>query len=557
MKRLLKLYPCGFSGRTGDGGEVDSEDRGQLTTFPALGRQAANLTHLILRQFCLPVILATLRRLSAFGDAILNILFARAGKHMIRTKTRRIVAAVAKVETLGNGTDHQFISGSVDENVSLADSQAPISETDFGAWPFEASIAFGKILKHGFHQRITAILSWHCRDLLNPACKAAAAFARCAALIMLSLFVTENKGLSQFSNATRIQGRNVAPTAPTNTQVLAWDSATSTWKPAAASGGGAPPFSAVTAGTNATALVMGTGGSLTISGSGTINATSLGTMTTINGLTNVINMGAGTDIFGDPVPNATNRFSVFSETVDTTVTAAFIPIQAEVALKGAGGVATGWDDVWAFSAIVNSKSDSTGYLHLIKGGNYTVDHYGSGVIVNRISGFEADVHNESSNSPSGTVNGLQFAAENNGGQLLQMRGVNALVNLGGGAVPSIDGYRVKFSLYGDVASTSTNVAAFHAETVDDFGTPSTVTNFYQFKAEEATIGTNNFGFHSNLSAATGRWAFYGAGTAASLLGGALTVSDLATTGAATGKTIVCADTNGKLYRSSSAVTCAN
>lgn len=39
--------------------------------------------------------------------------------------------------------------------------------------------------------------------------------------------------------------------------------------------------------------------------------------------------------------------------------------------------------------------------------------------------------------------------------------------------------------------------------------------------------------------------------------GAVTITDLATTGAATGKTIVCADTNGKLYRSTSGVACAN
>lgn len=40
-------------------------------------------------------------------------------------------------------------------------------------------------------------------------------------------------------------------------------------------------------------------------------------------------------------------------------------------------------------------------------------------------------------------------------------------------------------------------------------------------------------------------------------GNNVTVLGLATTGAATGKTIVCADTNGKLYRSSSGVACAN
>ncbi len=40
-------------------------------------------------------------------------------------------------------------------------------------------------------------------------------------------------------------------------------------------------------------------------------------------------------------------------------------------------------------------------------------------------------------------------------------------------------------------------------------------------------------------------------------GTGISITSLTTTGAATGKTIVCADTNGVLYRSSSAVTCAN
>jgi hypothetical protein len=45
------------------------------------------------------------------------------------------------------------------------------------------------------------------------------------------------------------------------------------------SSGGSPAFSAVTSGTNANALIMGTGGSLTVSGSGTINATAIGGIT--------------------------------------------------------------------------------------------------------------------------------------------------------------------------------------------------------------------------------------------------------------------------------------
>ncbi len=49
----------------------------------------------------------------------------------------------------------------------------------------------------------------------------------------------------------------------------------------------------------------------------------------------------------------------------------------------------------------------------------------------------------------------------------------------------------------------------------------------------------------------------GTPTAIEATAGAIIFGDLATTGAATGKTIVCADTNGKLYRSSSGVACAN
>jgi hypothetical protein len=51
--------------------------------------------------------------------------------------------------------------------------------------------------------------------------------------------------------------------------------ATDTWV-AQGGAGGSPSFDQVTGGTNAAALVVGTGGSLTVSGSGTINATSLG-----------------------------------------------------------------------------------------------------------------------------------------------------------------------------------------------------------------------------------------------------------------------------------------
>lgn len=55
-----------------------------------------------------------------------------------------------------------------------------------------------------------------------------------------------------------------------------------------------------------------------------------------------------------------------------------------------------------------------------------------------------------------------------------------------------------------------------------FGAGSTVTNQYGFQVASTLTGaTNNYGFHSSLAAASNRWNFYAAGTAANLF-----VSDL-------------------------------
>lgn len=43
---------------------------------------------------------------------------------------------------------------------------------------------------------------------------------------------------AQFSNATRLQGRKIDPVAPTDTQALVWDAASSSWKPGSGGGGG-------------------------------------------------------------------------------------------------------------------------------------------------------------------------------------------------------------------------------------------------------------------------------------------------------------------------------
>jgi len=54
------------------------------------------------------------------------------------------------------------------------------------------------------------------------------------------------------------------------------------------------------------------------------------------------------------------------------------------------------------------------------------------------------------------------------------------------------------------------------------GASSTITNQYGFVAESSvTDATNNFGFYSNIAAASGRWNFYSAGTASNYFNGNL------------------------------------
>jgi hypothetical protein len=76
-------------------------------------------------------------------------------------------------------------------------------------------------------------------------------------------------------NGTELQGVSVSATAPASGQVLTYNG--SAWAPAAASGGGgSSAFSAITGGTNTSAaMVVGTGASITPTGTGVVSASQL------------------------------------------------------------------------------------------------------------------------------------------------------------------------------------------------------------------------------------------------------------------------------------------
>jgi hypothetical protein len=65
----------------------------------------------------------------------------------------------------------------------------------------------------------------------------------------------------------------------------------------------------------------------------------------------------------------------------------------------------------------------------------------------------------------------------------------------------------------DASVTLTDMYHFRSAAVA-FGAGAVVTNQYGFSVQGTTLSaTNNFGFHHGMAAATGRWGFYGAGTA--------------------------------------------
>jgi len=81
---------------------------------------------------------------------------------------------------------------------------------------------------------------------------------------------------------------------------------------------------------------------------------------------------------------------------------------------------------------------------------------------------------------------------------------------------------------GTAATAFTLASQFHFRAIQGtFGAGSTVTNQYGFAADNGLIGaTNNFGFHSGLTANTGRYNFYAAGDADNYFAGQMGIGGL-------------------------------
>jgi hypothetical protein len=92
-------------------------------------------------------------------------------------------------------------------------------------------------------------------------------------------------------------------------------------------------------------------------------------------------------------------------------------------------------------------------------------------------------------------------------------------------------YRSYLSSVGLNASGFTLPNLSHFEAIQDGAfTSGVVTNHYGFRVNALSDGTNVFGFHSSIAAATGRWNFYAQGTALNYFNGNTLIGSTSDTG---------------------------
>lgn len=158
-------------------------------------------------------------------------------------------------------------------------------------------------------------------------------------LITVLFLLATMPAFSQLNNAQFIWGRPISPAAPSNGNCLVYTTTgQDRWLPGSCSGSAA--FSAITSGTNTgAAMVVGSGASLTFSGSGTINASTIngatvGTATATSGnlligsgtawVTKAVSGAITLDLNGVATLNATQFNALYCQLTGCTMSGPFI-----------------------------------------------------------------------------------------------------------------------------------------------------------------------------------------------------------------------------------------
>lgn len=292
----------------------------------------------------------------------------------------------------------------------------------------------------------------------------------------------------------------------------------------------AAAFSAITAGTNAAALVVGTGGSLTVSGSGTIAATTAAALAT-----DPADCAAGTVALGI---NAAG-------TAQCTATPSVTSIQGIVGnvTPLAGTFTTGTFSTSATSPVFTASAvgSAAAVAYSVGGANngmYALSATTVGFSANGTRVFYVD---------SSSVNvgpNVNFATTTDGNGAIGQSGSRfSEIYLGGKAnvVPlNVTGYSVTGSGTSGLASYTGTLNTSGVAHVNDWSITNTASG----------AGSTLFRIRAGAAGATD--------VLRVTTPGQVLVEALKTTGAATGKKIVCVDlTTGQLYASSSDVQCLN
>jgi hypothetical protein len=231
---------------------------------------------------------------------------------------------------------------------------------------------------------------------------------------------------------------------------------------------------------------------------------------------NSITFGGGTANF-----NAATLISFYTAANNTTVTGTL------VATVNANGFAVGTVAASANVRIrVNGNySDITGTTH-VQYLDYT--HTQTATNANQFRGISSIPTLANSTFTNTTATGA-------GGALVGFYSTPGVS--GTGTVTGITG--VYSQLRNSSTAIVTDMVAYQTSFVNSGG--GTVTNTFGFKASATTVGTNNYGFHGGIAAATGDWNLYMAGTAQNYL---LGVTGIGITPSSTAALTLAAGTTG-------------